>query len=191
MRTIHRAGAALALSLAFAAPVSAFDSKSISSSAKLSSFESVYIAPVGIALEEPRPSPRSLSGERPVSEKDAALKAEDFHEDLVDEFGDAFTLASGPGAGVLTIEATLTRLEASRPTIADLREQPGLSMESRYAGGASVAVAFSENGAPLGEVSDSYTETLDNHRFQAGVWEDTDRAFSSWARRLVDFVQKN
>lgn len=190
MRTI-RVGAALAFCALAPMPAFAFDSKNISSTTTLSSFESVYIAPVAVALEEPGPRPGYLGGERAVSDKDAARKAADFQEDLSDEFGDSFKLASGPGSGVLTIAATLTRLEASRPTIEDLREQPGLSMQSRYAGGGAVTVVFSEAGATLAEVSDSYTETLDNHRFQAGIWEDTDRAFSGWARQLVDFVEKN
>lgn len=191
MGTIQRVCVALSLAAIIVTPAFAFDSKSVSPAAKLSSFESVYIAPVGVALEEARPSPAYSGGERPVSDNDAARKAADFHDELVDEFSDALSIAPGPGAGILTVEATITRLEANRPTIADLREQPGLSMESRYAGGAAVTVVFSEAGAPLAEVSDSYTETLDNHRIQAGIWSDADRAFSSWARRLVDFVEKN
>lgn len=190
MRTI-RVGAALVFCALAATPAFAFDSKNISSTTKLSSFESVYIAPVAVALEESGSRPGHLGGERAVSDKDAARKAADFQEDLADEFGDEFTLATGPGSGVLTIAATLTRLEASRPTIEDLREQPGLSLESRYAGGGAVTVVFSAGGATLAEVSDRYTETLDDHRFQAGVWQDTDRAFSSWARQLVEFVKKN
>jgi hypothetical protein len=52
-------------------------------------------------------------------------------------------------------------------------------------------VAFSEAGAALGEFSDSWVDTLDNNRIQAGIWEDADRAFSVLARRIVDFVERN
>ena len=52
-------------------------------------------------------------------------------------------------------------------------------------------VAFNEAGAALGEFSDSWVDTLDNNRIQAGIWEDADRAFSVLARRIVDFVERN
>jgi hypothetical protein len=173
-------------------PAFAFDSASISADRELSSFESVYIPPVKVALDHRVGSgPSYIGGDRPVREEDAADKAADFHEDLVDAFGDSFSLASGSGLNVLTVEATLTRLQSSRPTMADLQEEPGLSMQSRYAGGASMRVVFSENGSPLAEVGDGYTESLDRHRFEAGMWDDANRAFSMWSRQLVDFVEKN
>jgi hypothetical protein len=174
-----------------AAPALAFDSESLASSAKLSSFKSVYVAPVGVDLPETRGAPSYLGKDRPVSDNDAAQKAADFHEDLVNAFDNSFTIASAPAAGVLTIEATLTRLQSSRPTMEDLRETPGLSLDSRYAGGADVTIAFSEAGASLGEISDSYVDTFDTARIPAGTWEDANRAFSMWARQLVDFVEEN
>jgi hypothetical protein len=190
MRRIHSAVLLVSFGL-IAAPALAFDSESLVSTTKLSSFKSVYIAPVGVDLPEARSGPSYLGNDRAVSDSDAARKATDFHEDLTEAFGNSFALVSAPAAGVLTIEATLTRLQSSRPTMEDLRETPGLSLDSRYAGGADVTIAFSEAGASLGEISDSYTDTFDTTRIPAGTWEDVNRAFSMWARQLVDFVEEN
>ncbi|MEQ8177147.1 MAG: DUF3313 family protein [Amphiplicatus sp.] len=172
-------GAAAAMS-----PAAAFDRENVIGGKQLSSFASVYIAPVALSLEQGR-------DERPVREKDAARRASDFHDDLVDEFSGAFEIADAPGAGVLTIEATLTKLVATRPTLADFSEQPGLGFESVYAGGAAFSATLSEDGETLAEVGDRHTSSLGDGSPKIATWQDADRAFSQWARQLVDFVEKN
>jgi hypothetical protein len=194
LRLAAAAGAAFIATFAVSAPAMAgsFDSVSVSSSADLSAFTSVYIAPVETALQaDTRPFPPYGSGERPVSADDAEAKALDLYEKLAAAFGKSYSLASAPGAGVLTVEATLTRLQSNRPTSADLRETPGLSLQSEYAGAAAVSVVFSENGSPLAEVSDEHIGTLNDTRLRAGIWGAADEAFSRWARALVAFVESN
>lgn len=179
--------------LLICAPASAggFDGETIQTDKKLASFQSVHVADVRLTLEPASSYRRNGSDPRPVDDNDAQAKAGDFREELIDALDGAFTIASAPGAGVLTVEATLTKLEATRPTMGDYAQQPGLGFDSVYAGGAAMRIAFSEAGAPLGEVSDAYEATLSDGRPRIGVWEDADRAFSSWARRLVKFVGEN
>lgn len=185
--TLMRACAALAAFIAAAAAISsaaAFDRESVTGGKQLSSFKSVYIAPVALSLEQGR-------DERPVRDKDAAARAAEFHDDLIDEFSGAFDIADAPGEGVLTIEATLTELVSTRPTMADFSEEPGLGFESVYAGGAAFSATLSENGEALAEIGDRYTSSFGDGSPKVGTWQDADRAFSRWARQLVDFVENN
>ncbi|MEX0643742.1 MAG: DUF3313 family protein [Parvularculaceae bacterium] len=194
LRAAAAAGAAFIAAIAASgiALASPFDSASVSSGADLSAFESVYIASVGTSLSsDERSFPPYGSGERPVSASDAAAKASDFQQKLSSAFGKSFTLASGPGPGVLTVDATLTRLQSNRPTAEDLRNTPGLSLVSEYAGAAAVRIVLSENGSTLAEVSDSYTGTLNDSRLRAGIWSTADVAFSRWASGLVSFVKSH
>ncbi len=176
--------AALIAAVAASSSAAAFDRESVTGDKALSSFKSVYIAPVALALEQGR-------DERPVRDKDAAARAEAFHEDLIDAFDGAFDMASAPAAGVLTIEATLTKLIATRPTMADFTDQPGLGFESVYAGGAAFSATLSEDGETLAEIGDRYASTLGDGAPKIATWQDADRAFSQWARQLVGFVEEN
>jgi hypothetical protein len=182
-----RTRAALAAFIAAATAFSsaaAFDRETLVGDKPLSSFKSVYIAPVSLSLDESRDA-------RPVRDKDAAGRASDFHDELVDEFSEAFDIAGAPGAGVLTVEATLTKLVSTRPTMADYDDQPSLAFESVYAGGAAFSATLSEDGETLAEIGDQYTSTLGDGTPKIATWQDADRAFSQWSRQLVDFVEKN
>ncbi|MEQ8935311.1 MAG: DUF3313 family protein [Amphiplicatus sp.] len=181
---VYAAVAALIVSAGAISTADAFDRENVIGGKKLSSFASVYIAPVALNLDQGR-------DERPIRDKDAARRANDFHDDLVDEFSDAFDIADMPGAGVLTIEATLTKLVATRPTLADFSEQPGLGFESVYAGGAAFSATLSEAGETLAEIGDRHTSNLGDGAPKIATWQDADRAFSLWSRQLVDFVQEN
>lgn len=188
----HFAMAFLAVAVA-AGPAAAgsFDAESIVGDTDLSSFESVYIAPVTANLDlDVAAFPRN-GGDRPVDASDVAEKAADFHDELTEAFSRSFSLADAPGPGILTIEVTLTDLEASRPTMADYRRAPGLSFASVYAGGGEMTAVLSENGVTIAEVSDRFTSYLSDERARAGVWSDADRAFDRWARNLVEFVEEN
>ncbi len=190
LTTVRIAGLAAGfLFCAGAASAGGFDSETVTQDANLADFKSVYVAPVELDLKADGGGYGS-SRERPVSADDAAKKAADFHADLVRAFDD-FSRASAPGAGVLTIAATLTELKSSRPTMADYDRNAGLSASSIYAGGASVEFDFSEAGAVLAEVSDEYETSLSDGRSRIGLWDDADRAFSSWARRVADFVREH
>jgi hypothetical protein len=188
------AGAAFFAAIAASglALAASFDSASVSPGADLSAFKSVYIAPVATSLSaDERSFPPYGSGERPVSASDAAAKAGDFQQKLASSFSKSFSIAAGPGEDVLTVSATLTRLQSNRPTAEDLRTTPGLSLTSEYAGAAAVAIVLSENGSPLAELSDTYIGTLDDTRRRAGIWGTVDTAFSRWASGLVSFVKSH
>lgn len=194
MRTLRlAAGVAFSAAAGLAtAAAAAFDSVYLSSDRPLGSYERVYIAPVSAELDlDVRRYRTGGSGDRPVEERDAALRAEDFHGALVDAFGRSFALAAAPGPGVLTVEARLVKLEASRPTMADYRQTPGLSFRSIYAGGAEMRVTLSEDGAVLAEIGDAWRGSLSDGRYRVGIWGDAQRAFSSWARSLARFVERN
>lgn len=192
MQLLRMAGLALLAAAAGFAPTGAgaFDTAAVTADKPLSSFDRVYIAPVNVALDLRRANSR-YGGDRPVSDKVAAEKARDFQEDLTDAFGNSFALAPEPGPGVLTVEASLTWLQSTRPTADDLSDRPGLSLASVYAGGAAMSVVLSEAGAPLAELSDRYVSTFSDGTLHIGVWQDADRAFSRWARQLVSFIEEN
>jgi hypothetical protein len=160
----------------------AFDRASVISGANLTNYASVYVAPVKVSLD---------SGERPVAPKDASAKASDLRRDIIEAFEPSHAVASAPGPEVLTISATLTRLTANLPTMADYAAAPGLSPRSIYSGGAAFEARLSSASGELAFVADDYRGLIDDRRPPVAVWEDADRAFASWARRLQDFVEEN
>ena len=180
--------AAMALT-AGAAFAGSFDTEKVTTDRSLSSFESVYIAPVqaDLNLDVIAYDPRG-TGDRPVDKSDVEERASDFHDALEKAFSKSYAIASAPGDGVLTVEATLTDLASSRPTLADDKRQSGLSASSVYAGGGAMKAVLSENGVVLAEVNDSFTSTLNDGRARAWIWSDADRAFNQWSRNLVEFV---
>lgn len=167
-----------------ASPARAFDVEVVTGAKPLSAFRAVYIAPVALALADDRRA-------RPVDERDALDIAADFAERLEAAFDDDFEIAPAPGPGVLSIEATLTTLAASRPTPADLRAEPSLSSDSVYAGGAAFRAVLSEDGAILAEVADAVVGDLGDGFPRVGVWQEADRAVARWSRALVRFVEEN
>ncbi len=160
----------------------AFDRASVVTGAKLSSYNSVYVAPVKVSLG---------SSKRSVSARDAQAKAADLREEIVDAFVRSHTIKAGPGPEVLTISATLTKLVADMPTAADYQDDPALSPDSVYAGSAGFEAALSSSAGDLASVADDYDGLLDRFAPPVATWQDADRAFSSWARRLQDFVEEN
>lgn len=190
MRSSIRLAAALAATAALGAAAASahpFSSVDISDRAKLAAFTSVHVAPVATDLPEVARYDRS-GGARPVDPADAAEKAADLGRKLEEAIGRIFTLASGPGPGVLTLETTLTRLQSSRPTRADYRREPSLDFRSVFAGGAAARFSFSEDGRGLGAMTGDFEGSLADGWPRAGVWTDADRAFSLWARAMPGFI---
>lgn len=187
------AGLATVALAATPALAGSFDSASVAGGRALSTFDEVYVAPVDVALDlNVKRFDRSGSGDRPVSESDAQQKAVDFYYDLMREFSATHAIVDAPGPGVLTVEATLTKLESSRPTLADYGTRGGhLSASSTYAGGAEMVAVFKEGDAVLAEVADAFDSHLRDGRARAGIWSDADRAFRSWAARLAAFTRDN
>lgn len=160
----------------------AFDRASVVSGARLSNYQSVYVAPVRVSLER---------SDRPVSPRDAQIKAADLREEIIDAFQRSHAIKTGPGSDVLTISATLTKLVANMPTAADYSDHPSLSPHSIYAGGAGFEASLSSPAGDLALVADEYVGLLDGVAPPVTTWQDADPAFFSWARRLQSFVEEN
>ena len=182
-----------ALSFSLVAAASPFDDVNRTADAALGNYQSVYIAPVEVALDpDTRTNIRDIDSPRPVSERDQARRAERLNRDLTRAFGKTFTLADAPGDGVLTVEATLTGLRSTRPTLADQRVNVQLDFSSSvYAGGADFEVRLSEADTVLMEISDKDQSFLNDGRPRIGVWQDADRSFRSFSSKLVRFVRNN
>lgn len=180
------------MALPAAAGAASFDNVTLTTDRQLSGFESVYIAPVKADLNlDVRPFDRSGYGDRPISDRDIGDKIADFQRNLERAFSKSFTLADAPGPGVLTVEATLTDLASTRPTLADYSHKISLDFRSVYAGGAEVTFVLSEDGDVLATIGDRNFGSFADGRPRVGVWEDADYSFGSWSRRLVKFIQQN
>jgi len=172
-----------------AMPALAFDQAQVMQPAALSNVQSVHIAPVAIELPAASRRASTRGGEpRPVAPRDAEAKAADLTAALRRAFAQDFTVVDAAGPGVLVIEATLTRLEASRPTMADYQREPGLGFESVYAGGAAIDVRLSRDGSDIALLKDRYVGSFGDGTPRIGIWQDTDRAFSLWSRQLPNWV---
>jgi len=182
--------------VAWLAPAHAqFDQISISPDLErpLSSYERVYIAPVAVSLPEPadRFQRRRGIGRRPVSEKDQQAKAVDFQMELEQVLGRDFEIAAQPGPGVLEVRATLTELQSSRPTMADVQDVPNLDFQSVYTGRADMVIELLEADTGLATIQDSYVASFNDGVPRTGVWQDVDFAFSRWARQLRRYLKRN
>lgn len=181
------------LGLAFlASPAFAFDETQVLQPAALTGVQAVFVAPANLALPEAagRWERQRGHGMRAVSPHDAQAKANDLTTALRRGFDREFTVVDGPGPGVLVVEPTLTRLVASRPTMADYREQPGLGFQSVYAGGAAVTLRLVRDGQEVAVIHDRHDGSFADGSPRIGVWQDTDRAFSMWSRQLPAFVEQ-
>lgn len=187
--------AAFAISAtSFASAVaSPFDELSYQEAANLSGFEKIYIAPVQVALDETnvRRNVRDIRSNRPVSERDQARKAEDAYEDLIEAFDRKFTLVDQPDEDTLIVEAVLTRLESTRPTLADYDIHPQIDFSSVYAGGADFEVRLLQQDTLLVEISERHQTNLNDGRPRLGVWQDADRSMRRMASKLVKYVRSN
>ncbi|MEL6789368.1 MAG: DUF3313 family protein [Pseudomonadota bacterium] len=156
-------------------------------------YEAVYVAPVEVMIPEGR---RQLirsrtRGDRGVSDRDQALKADDLYQDLVSRLQRDFDIVDTPGPGVLTVAATVTEMQSSRPTQEDLGRLVGLSPNSLYAGSAAAVFVLSENDTILATLSDRYSGNLNDGFPRVGIWSDVDRAFTRWARNLNRYLTRN
>ncbi len=172
-----------------------FDQDSISPNLErpLSSYEQVYIAPVTVSLPEPtdRFQRRRGIGRRPVSEKDQQAKAIDFQMELEQALGRDFEIATRPEPGVLEIRVTMTELQSSRPTQADVQDVPNLDFRSVYTGRAEVVIELLDADTGLATIQDSYVASFSDNIPRTGVWQDVDHAFSRWARQLRQYLKRN
>ena len=169
---------------------SVFDSASVADSKTLSSVDRVYVAPVGFDLE---PFVRSSSlagrngdGQRPVSDRDLEALAKRFQADMTRALeAKGLTVIDAAQPGAATVSAVLTRVDSSRPSFADLSDNPGLSAQSLYSGGGAVTITVDVDGSTVATFSDSERESISNRPPAVGIWEDLYRDFDVWAAGLA------
>lgn len=193
------AAIALGLLSISAAQAQRFDSLSKAEGVTLSSFEKVYIAPVSVDLAAGEAAfnndqlnfTRSRLEPPEISESDKEANASELQQDLTRAFGKKFTLVEEPGEGVLTVDATITHLIASRPTPDRLRANPGLDPLSISAGGASYYIQLKEQDVALVEIADRDQSSLRDRVPRIRIWQDAERSFGEMARNLTRYVSKN
>lgn len=145
----------------------------------------VHVADATTELPQPKGRfDRSGDEPRAVRDTDAAAQAAELTDDLRRGFERKFDVVDAPGPGVLVVKPTLTRLASSRPTLADFDREIGLSFQSVYAGGAAVTVVFERDGQTVATVRDRYDGSFSDGSPRIGVWQDSQRAYSLWARQL-------
>lgn len=168
---------------------SVFDETSVSNEAALNASGGVFVAPVTFDLE---PFVRSIGPntgtrrQRSVSDRDLENLAENFRDDIVralDNSGvQVLDEASSDG---LVVEPVLTRVSSTRPSFAELSDNPALSAQSIYAGGGAVRVVFKRDGDEVAVFEDTEITTLGDGRPRVGIWSDLNREFDRWARGIA------
>ncbi|WOI53746.1 DUF3313 family protein [Parvularcula sp. LCG005] len=160
--------------------------------ADFTGYDMVFLAPIAVSddlMERVGYQPRSLRDDiRPLSERELNAKVAQFDEQLRAKLGPVATLTDGPGLGVLTIEVTLTDLEANRPTQAELAASPGLSYESRAAGGASADVAFYEGERLLATARDTEVGTMRIDEIPGSTWYEANQFFARFASKVAGLL---
>jgi len=153
----------------------------------------VYIAPVKVELADPkvRRTIRDNISDRPVSDNDKARRAEQTYKHIVDAFGKNFEIVNTPTDDALIVEAIVTKLSSSRPTIADTRVNVGLNFSSIYAGGADFDVRLKQGTSLLVDISDSYQTQLNDGFPRTGTWQDYNRVSRRFSRKLAKYVRQN
>lgn len=177
MRTLFAAALALAVSPIAVSPAFAAD------------FDKVYVAPVAAELDL-NVTPFRNGGDRAISEDDIADKADDFRDAIVNALDDNFAIVDEPGPGVLSVEAKLTYLQSTKPTMQDLSDEPSLDFtRSVYVGGADYEATLTLDGDIIAELGDDYRGTFGDGRNRIAVWADADRAFRKFARQIEKAVE--
>ena len=89
------------------------------------------------------------------------------------------------GANAARVEVNVINVMPNRPTIEQMDNHPGLSMQSFSIGGAELSGrAFDANGVLLRETQYEYTSPSIFDAQYASTWNDTDYAIYRFAKRL-------
>lgn len=169
-----------------------FDSFDASGTSDFTGYEQVYLAPVTASqalldrVEYRRRGPSDTT--RPLSQRDIDARINDLTEDLATSLGRKATLVDGPGDGVLTVSVVLTDLQANRPTLADMNDEPGLSVDSRYSGGAAAEVTFRENGKTLAVATDSNVGQQRLDLVSPALWGETNQFFYGLSQKIAGLL---
>lgn len=118
--------------------------------------------------------------ERPISQRDLDAQLADLEQSLIQAVGREAQIVQQGGEGVLTIAATVTDLNANRPTQAELAAEPGLSLQSIATGDSAVRIELSENGRVLAVIEDrdNVNSLADPEAQVAGIWTTARRHFN-------------
>ncbi|MEM6648989.1 MAG: hypothetical protein AAF603_01925 [Pseudomonadota bacterium] len=169
-----------------------FDDFQVVMTSDFTGYQSVYLAPITVSEEiRERIGFRRLNiadRTRPLSESDINRKSEDLAEDLRRAISAKANLVNAPGPSILTIEVMLTELQANRPTLEEINDNVGLSLQSRYEGGAGASLTFKENGAVLATARDTQIRNLDPLNFPEAIWRDADQFFVNLANKTADLL---
>lgn len=188
LRSLAAALAAGALVACATPSISTFDSAEISDAGALSAIDSVYVAPVTFELEKFVSSvgPRTSSGQRPVSDRDLQSLSEDFRSDIQAALTKAgLEVLDAPADGAATVSAVLTKVASSRPSFAELADEPSLSASSVYAGGGAVRITIASGAETLAVLTDSEMSSLGDGQPRVGVWSDLNSEFRRWANGVA------
>jgi len=201
-RTLVAAGAAYAIGVLGASAddlssvdVSGFDSAAQSASADFSAYSSVYVEAIGAEVE---PNESNTYNPREgfsdvLSQTEIDRQGEELRERFEKRIGDKLEIASGRGAGVLVVDATLTELVPSRPTLQGLTQEPQLSLAGSVGvGGASVRIDIvdGDTGEVLAQLEDrNFGIALNDGRPRVGIWADAQFAYRRWSRSLANYLE--
>lgn len=166
-----------------------FDAFEAITTSDFTGYGQVYIAPVQLSeamLARVDYRPRNSNDRiRPLTELEMKRKAEDLGEAMARAVSEVATLTDAPGEGVLTISATLTELDANRPTQAELGANPGLSIKSRYTGRAAVSINFLEGDILLATAEDGDVDSLDLREIEGSTWSSANMIFGRIASKVA------
>lgn len=96
-------------------------------------------------------------------------------------------MAAAGGDGAVTVEITIVRAAPNRPTMTQLRETPGLSMQSLSIGGAEfIAVIRDATGAESARVTHEHFSRDIEDAVGRDVWGDARIAMRGFARKVAE-----
>lgn len=171
-----------------------FDEAQIAADSRFSEYQKVYIADVAISSElrnredsfSSYPYGSRLNDERRVTEKDLNKQADDLKKRLKSEIGRTKQVVSAPGPGVLTVQAEILNVSSNKPTMADLQDEPALSMDSAFTGRTDVRVTITGDGQTLATIRDDYQG--DRPGSSGMIWSDAKRGFQLTAKKVAMLI---
>jgi hypothetical protein len=124
-------------------------------------------------------------------EKAISYLIDDMSEELLRDFSKRGIRLNDSSATILRV--TIEDAKPNRPTFRQLSKDTSLSFQSFGIGGADVsAEVISAGGGVIGRADYSYYSTLNDHPFRPiGTWEDTNRAFDRFSKKLSKKLAAN
>ena len=163
----------------------------------LAAYDRFHVAPVTVSEDiqarvDRRAGVTRVMGndDRPLGEEDVARNTERLAQALRSALGEVGTLSDAPGPGVLTVAVELTQLNANRPTMTEMRTNPGLDFRSISIGGAGVSGTLSEGDLVLVSFSDAAVPArIDDPALGNSIWSEADRYYRTISAKLADLLR--